>query len=75
MAKPEYKRFTVDAPGSIEGGMTLGVGRTECGDVTDGVSLNMGSPRNAGWVISFADLERWYLENKAFREALAKEKS
>lgn len=62
--------LVVRATGSISDEMTLCVGISRCGGVTDGVGMHLGKEDRFGsWVIAFADLERWYLANKAMREA------
>lgn len=42
-------------------------GPCQCGDIEDGVSLGLGTPRG-WWVISFASLEKLYLEAKKVRK-------
>lgn len=56
----------VDAPGSAQGKMHLDVGVSACGNVWDGVGVRMEG--ECGFIISFDDLERWYLANKELRD-------
>ena len=63
----EIKRIQVDTAGySRRDQLTANVGRAECGQIKDGVGFEHDS--SGGWVVAFADLERIYLANKAFRE-------
>jgi hypothetical protein len=64
---PERREsIETECPGALHSGMILGVGLNQCGLVYDGVSIRWSD--SVGWVIPFAKLEQWYLENKAVRD-------
>jgi hypothetical protein len=55
--------------GSAHGALVIEIGRSICGDIMDGVSLQREGERG-GYVIAWADFERAYLDNKTLREKL-----
>jgi hypothetical protein len=67
----EKNQLTFETAGNTRPLMTVSTQIHRCGRITDGVSIrehNEGEWRG-GFVLAFTDLERWYLEAKAFREA------
>jgi hypothetical protein len=67
------KPIETEAPGSLQGSATLGVGVTVCGSATDGVSIAMKGEH--AFVLPFESVERWYLANKAWRVEALKRKA
>lgn len=70
----EREVMIIDAPGSVRGQMWLATSISSCGEITDGVAMGwvVNGVEQAGWVIDFADLRRWY-EANAERRGLAPE--
>jgi hypothetical protein len=63
MSELEY--INVKTAGHTNDDLCVRISVSRCGKITDGVSFSHG---NEGcWVVDFADLERIYLANKAFR--------
>ncbi len=62
----EPEEMLLHVTGSVEGDMMGIVGISMCGDISDGVPIRW-KKDNASFVLSFKDLEKFYLANKAIR--------
>ena len=61
----EVKCKTAGLPG--DGGMVFSTAIVRCGDIEDGIGIDVPDHIRGGWVISFADLERVYTAAVAAR--------
>jgi hypothetical protein len=68
----EATKVTVHCAGRIEGDMVCDGWFSRSGDISDGVAIrDTDGKSTAGWVMSFADLEKLYKAAREYRERYA----